>query len=215
MSSKPVNPAIKNDIVYPMTAPKVPNPRITREGIKMVLIVDWTISVMLLSCIFSMPVKAAWAEFRNAPVKIEKEAIWIRGVMVGRWNAVVARKSESNKESTESDKPRTVSKNSPETKMLFTLAVWFSELYWAEYLIMATFTPQSLKFWMRFGATKAIAYKPYSLGASNRATSMVPTAEIMVEATNPQKMWKPPLTETLAISAALLILFFPQSAAES
>ena len=148
--------------------------------------------------------------FRNAPARIEKEAIWIRGVMVGRWNTVFARKLERNREIIERVKPKTVSKNSPEINMLFILAVWFSELYWAEYLIMATFTPQSRKFWIRFGATNAMAYKPYSLGASSRATSMVPTAEIIVEVTKPQKMWKPPLADTLAISAALLIMYFPQ-----
>jgi hypothetical protein len=37
----------------------------------------------------------------------------------------------------------------------------------------------------------------------------VPTDEMTVEATKPHKRWNPPLAETLAISAALLICFFP------
>jgi hypothetical protein len=36
---------------------------------------------------------------------------------------------------------------------------------------------------------------------------MVPTAETNVETTKPHITWKPPLTETLAMSAALLISF--------
>jgi len=78
---------------------------------------------MLLNSIRSIPVKAAWAVFKNAPVRIDKEAIWIRGVIVGRLNTLVARKSDIKIAITESVTPRTVSKNSPETKMLFTLAV--------------------------------------------------------------------------------------------
>ena len=128
---------------------------------------------------------------------------------MGRWKTLVARKPESRKESTESAKPRIVSKISPEKKMLFTLAIWFSELYWAPYLIIAAFTPQSLKFEMRFGAVKAIVYMPYSDGASNLATNIVPTAEMTVEATKPHKRLKLPLAETLANFAALLIHFVP------
>jgi hypothetical protein len=37
---------------------------------------------------------------------------------------------------------------------------------------------------------------------------MVPTDEMIVDATNPQSKWKLPVAETFAISAALLIVFF-------
>jgi len=40
INSKPVNPAIRKDTVYPIVAPKAPNPRITNEGIRTVLIID-------------------------------------------------------------------------------------------------------------------------------------------------------------------------------
>jgi hypothetical protein len=60
---------------------------------------------------------------------------------------------------------------------------------------------------MRIGTVKAIAYKPYSLGDNSLATNIVPTAEMIVEATMPQKRWKLPLAETLAIPTALLNSF--------
>ena len=36
---------------------------------------------------------------------------------------------------------------------------------------------------------------------------IVPAADMTVEATRPHMTWKPPLTEILAMSAALLIVF--------
>ena len=105
----------------------------------------------------------------------------------------------------ESDEPITVSKTSPAAKMFFTFVVLFSALYWAVYLIIAEFMPQSLNIAMRFGAVKAIVYRPYSDGERTRAMIIVPTADMTVDATRPQKRWNPPLAETLALSAALLI----------
>jgi len=53
--------------------------------------VDWQMSMMLLSSIFSMPVNAAVAALMSPPAKIVIEAIWIKEVISGRWNTFVAR----------------------------------------------------------------------------------------------------------------------------
>jgi len=52
-----MRPAISKAIVVPSVAPKVPNPRIIRKGIRKTLRQDWRIIVKLLSPIFSMPIK--------------------------------------------------------------------------------------------------------------------------------------------------------------
>ena len=57
-----------------------------------------------------------------------------------------------------------ISKANPETKMLLIFATLFSLLYSAEYFIMAVVTPQSLNVEIRFGAARAIAYKPMLSG---------------------------------------------------
>jgi hypothetical protein len=49
-----------------------------------VFIIDWKMSMMLLSSIFSMPVNAAVAAVISPPAKIEIEAIWIKEVISGR-----------------------------------------------------------------------------------------------------------------------------------
>jgi hypothetical protein len=66
---------------------------------------------------------------------------------------------------------------------------------------MAEFTPQSLNRVTRPGAANATVTKPYSAGDGSLAITMTPTADMTVEATRPQKRLKPPLAETLAISA--------------
>src|SRR3989337_4187738 len=159
---------------------------------------------MLVSSIFSTPVKADWAAVRRAPAKMANDAISINGLMSGRWKMFVARKPESKNEIKESDKPRASSKISPAIKMFFTFDGLFSELYCATYFIIAAFIPQSLNIIMRFGAVKAIVYMPYSEGDSSLATIITYTAGMIVEVARPQKRWNPPLAETLAISAALL-----------
>ena len=164
-------------------------------------------SIMLLSSIFSTPVKAAVAAFASPPAKTEKDAIWIREAMAGRWKTVVAKKPESAKEIIERAKPNAISKISPEMKMLLTSAALPSARYWAVNRIIAEFTPQSLNIAMRAGAVKTMAYKPYRSGPSSLAMNMVPRDEMRVEATSPHRRWKPPLAETLAMSAALLIVF--------
>ncbi len=121
----------------------------------------------------------------------------------------VARKLDSKNEMKEREKPMTNSKSSPETRMLFTSAVLFSDLYWAVYFIIAEFTPQSLKSVMRLGAIKAIATMPYSGGDSNLAMIMTPMADMIVEMVRPQKRLNPPLAETLAILIALVTRSFP------
>jgi hypothetical protein len=104
-------------------------------------------------------VKAADAVLTSAPVKMKKEAIRINGAIAGRFK-FIAKKGEITKERTESDKPKTISNNKPETKTLLILATLFSLLYCAEYFIMAVLIPQSRNVEIRFGAVRAIAYKP-------------------------------------------------------
>jgi len=116
----------------------------------------------------------------------------------------VAKKPDSRKETMDKEKPRTSSKNSPATRMLFTFAVLFSDRYWAVNFIIAEFTPQSLNITMRFGAIKAIATTPYSDGDSSLAISITPRADVIDEAAKPQKRLNPPLAETLAMLIALL-----------
>ena len=114
-------------------------------------------------------------------------------------------KPESAKETTESAKPKAISNISPETKMLLTSSARPSALYWAEQRIIAEFTPQSLNIPIRVGAVKIIEYNPYWSEPSSLAMKMVPTDEMSVDNTSPHSRWKPPLAETLAMSAALLM----------
>jgi hypothetical protein len=104
-------------------------------------------------------VKAAVAAVTSAPVRMKKEAIWINGAIAGRLK-LIAKKGERTKERRESNKPKTISNSTPETKMLLILATLFSLLYCAEYFIMAVLIPQSRNVEIRFGAVRAIAYKP-------------------------------------------------------
>lgn len=88
--------------------------------------------------------------------------------------------------------------------MFLTFAGLFSELYCAIYFIIAGLMPQSWNSEIRFGAIKTIVTMPYSDGDRSLATSIMPTAEMIVDAATPQKRLNPPLAETLAISAALV-----------
>ena len=75
MSRTPVAPAISTPIEKPVTAPKVPKPKITNVRIKAVFTMDCTTIIILFRCIFSIPVKAAVAALTNALVKTNREAI--------------------------------------------------------------------------------------------------------------------------------------------
>jgi len=114
MSSMPIIPARRVANTKPVMAPYVPSPKNTRVMIRAVLMVDWLTSMMLLRCIFSMPVKAAVAVFISALVNMVDEAIWISSVVAGRLKMVVAMKSDSKKPMTESVIPRAISKSSPD-----------------------------------------------------------------------------------------------------
>ena len=205
MSAMPINPAINEAVMKPMTAPGMLKPKITSAITRRVFMIDWQMSIMLFRCIFSVPVNAAVAALINPPVKMDKEAIWISGAIVGRLKTLVAKKPERAKEITDRTKPNAISKINPDTKMLLTSSALPSALYWAVNRIIAEFTPQSLKIMMRFGAVKTIAYKPYKSDPSNLAMKITPTEEMAVEITRPHRTLKPPLAETLAISPALLI----------
>jgi len=106
-----------------------------------------------------MPVNAAVAVFTSAPDRMKREAIWIKGTIVGRCK-LRAKRGERPNERRESDKPKMISNTKPEIKMLLILAL-FSALYCAEYFIMAELTPQSRNVEIRVGAMRAIEYKPY------------------------------------------------------
>jgi hypothetical protein len=69
-------------------------------------------------------VKAVILPLTSAPAKMKKEAIWIKGVIAGRLK-VIAKKGERTKERRESNKPKTISNSTPETKMLLILATLF------------------------------------------------------------------------------------------
>jgi len=103
-------------------------------------------------------VNAAVAVFTSDPVRMKKDAIWIKGTIVGRCR-LEAKKGESTNESKESDTPKSSSKTRPEIKMLLILAL-FSALYCAEYFTIAELTPQSRNVAIRVGAIRAIEYKP-------------------------------------------------------
>jgi hypothetical protein len=105
-----------------------------------------------------MPVNAAVAVFTSAPVRMKKEAIWIKGTIVGR-RKLWAKRGERPNERRESDKPKMSSNSKPERKMLLILAL-FSALYCAEYFTIAELTPQSRNVAIRVGAIRAIEYKP-------------------------------------------------------
>ena len=106
-----------------------------------------------------MPVNAAVAVFTSAPDRMKKEAIWIKGTIVGRCK-LTAKKGERPNERKESNKPKSISNTKPERKMLLILAL-FSALYCAEYFTMAELTPQSRNVAIKVGAIRAIEYKPY------------------------------------------------------
>jgi len=115
-----------------------------------------------------------------------------------------AKKPESIKETKDNEKPKTSSESTPAVRMPFTSAVLFSDLYCATYFVIAKFTPQSLNIVMRLGAIKTIETKPYSDGERSLAMIITPTADIIVEAIEPQKRLNPPLAETLAILIAFV-----------
>ena len=91
--------------------------------------------------------------------------------------------------------------------MLLTSNDLSSDRYWAVYLTIAEFMPQSRNTPMRVGVISTIAYRPYRSDPSSLAMKIVAIAEITVEITKPHSSWKLPFVVTLAISAALLIFF--------
>ena len=140
-------------------------------------------------------------------MKIIRDAIWINGVMFGRWNMFVAKKLESRKQMSDKDNPRVSSKSKPATIMFFTFAGFFSDVYWAVNFIIAEFMPQSLNAAIMYGPVKAIVIKPFSGRERRFATSITLNDEMIVDMATPQKRLKLPLAETLAILTALLTSF--------
>jgi len=137
----------------------VPKPISTSAMIRPVLTMAWTMSIMLLRCIFSSPVKAAVAVVMSALVKIASEDIWIRGAMVGR-PKMFDRKPDSVKETIVSVMPRISSKVSPARMTFLIFCGWFWVLYSAKYFVMAVFMPQSRKLAISTGAFMAMEYSP-------------------------------------------------------
>ena len=201
----PSNPPMIVAEVEPIIAPEVPKPRSTRVIIRSVLTMDWLMIIRLFGCIFSVPTKAAEAALTKPLPKMENEAIWMSCAIAGRLNTLVAKKSERKSEVNESIVPIAISNINPEIMTLLISVFRSSALYCAVNHIIAEFMPQFLNIAMRLGAVNATVYKPYSSEPSSRAMNIVPTAEITVEKTNPQRKFKLPLAETWAISTALLI----------
>jgi len=81
--------------------------------------------------------------------------------------------------------PRRISKVTPAAKTFFMLAGLFYWLYWAVYFMVAWSMPKSLIIWMRLGAIRAMATKPYSEGERIRATRITPRAVMREEAATP------------------------------
>lgn len=71
-------------------APVVPWPSMTRAMTRVVLMVAWKMSMMLLRVSFSMPTNVAVAALMRPFARIVIAASWMRGVVSGRLNAVVA-----------------------------------------------------------------------------------------------------------------------------
>lgn len=74
----PMMPAAREDRVPPRTAPRAPYPRNTRSGAAVLFTIDWHISVRLLNCIFSKPMKLDWDAFSSDPANMVMEAIDIK-----------------------------------------------------------------------------------------------------------------------------------------
>ena len=80
--------------------------------------------------------KADCAAFRRAPARMVKEAIWIRGTIVGR-SSTFAMTPDRIKEIMVNTIPSTSSKSVPATITFFSFALLFSVLYCVVYFIVA------------------------------------------------------------------------------
>ena len=136
---------------------------------------------------------------------IRRDAIPIDCCSSGLSNTFLARKLVRRKQIMVRNVPRTASKSSPEARTLFISAVLLSDLYWAKYLIIEKFIPQSLNKPISVGGIRAIAYNPYWSGVSNRTRIMVPSDDMTLESATPKNRWNPPLAETSPILIALAI----------
>ena len=92
--------------------------------------------------------------------------------------------------------------------MFLTSDALSSDRYCAVYRTIAEFMPQSRNMPIRLGAISTIPYSPYRSDPSSLAIKIVATEEITVEITRPQRRWKLPFAEILAMSAALLNFSF-------
>ena len=143
----------------------------------------------------------AWANIVN-------DAIWIIGIISGLLNMFVARIVESRKVVNVRIVPRVNSNIIVDFKIFFILSVLFSCLYCAMYFIVAWSIPRSLISWIRFGAVRAIANKPYSSSVRIPATIITAAAVIIDEMAIPQNRLNPPFAEVLPKVNNLLKDFF-------
>jgi len=137
------------------------------------------------------------------------EAIAIKDVDSALWKIAVAMKLARNRETSDRAIPIVISNIKPAEIMSCISSCLFSALKYATYLVMAEFTPQSLKRTSMYDGIKAIEYNPYSSGNMSLAKIIVPTAIIMVDVATPIKSRKLPVAETLPICKALSIDFSP------
>lgn len=180
-------PAAINERVLPRTAPKALYPRKTSNGDIALFAMAWQIIARLLSSILSKPINVDWAAVSKDPAIIVVEAMTISGADSGLRKIVDAMKFARKSERSDKAVPVMLSKIRPAEIMSCISSPLFSALEYATYLVMAEFTPQSLKRIIIYDGIKAIEYNPYSSGSMSLAKIIVPTAIIMVDAATPMK----------------------------
>ena len=119
--------------------------------------------------------------------KMDREAIWTRGVMSGRFRMFVAMNPDRKKEIIVRRVPIKNSKVIDATMMFLSFLWLFWCLYWAVYFIVAWSIPRSRMTWIKVGAVRAIPTKPYSPSCRIPATTITDMEEIIEERAIPQK----------------------------
>lgn len=121
---------------------------------RVVFMVAWKMSMMLLRVSFSMPTNVAVAALMRPLARMVIEASCISGVVSGRLNAVVAMVFAVVSSMMDSSVPMVVSKMMPAVRMLRISLVRFSARYCAVKRVMAVLMPQSLNMLMSDGAVR-------------------------------------------------------------
>jgi len=200
------------DITEPMVAPSTPSPRTTSRGPTTVLTMAWQTRVKLLRFILSYPTKTALAAEMMAPASMARELMamnsdivdWALGMVENSPLRITARELDKTKHRADRAMPLIISKTTPETIMSWISAFLSEALRLAICLVMAEFTPQSLKKLIMDMGMRAAPYSAYSADdARSLPRIIIPTAIIMVEDATPMSIWKLPVAEDLPMFIAL------------